>query len=205
MASRGPRKFDEKLSSLLIARVYPLKASVWPKIGKPPRVTKSKREKTIREIRDLVTETLLKTKSSKEIFKDHQYKRQWHPKRGKPRGIAAKKSAFKKWYEKKITVRNCVYIFWQDSKCLYVGRTINGKHRPANHFKKKWFRKATRIDIYAFDLKRDVPRYECMRTHRHHPSESKIKPSRHKYYSRCPICETNREVKSEIKYLFRLR
>lgn len=210
MSLRGSREFDKKLHSLLKTRVYSLKARVWPRIGKPPQVTRSRLKKTIRELQDLATETLLKAESSKRIFSEYQHKKQWHLKRGKPLRKTAKKAAFKKWYEKHVTTRNCVYVFWQIKrgnrpKCLYVGRTINGKHRPIAHFKRRWFGKATRIDVYGFDRKRGVPRFECMKTHRYNPTQSKIIPARKKYYARCPICETNRAIKSEIKDLFRLR
>ena len=56
-----------------------------------------------------------------------------------------KKQSFKKWYESKITTKNCVYAFWNGKRCLYVGRTLNGKGRPTSHFEKHWFGKATKV------------------------------------------------------------
>ena len=205
MSSRALKQFDKQLASLLKARVYELKALVWPNPGNPPHLTPPKIKKAIRNMQASATLTLLKAKQSRRMFDGYDDKRQWHAKRGKPRGIKEKKTAFKRWYEKKITTKNCVYILWHKSKCRYVGRTINGRHRPPAHFSKPWFRNVTRIDIYKFDRKRDVPRFECMRTHRHEPTESKINPARRKYYSRCPICEAKRAIRADIKELFRLK
>lgn len=205
MSSRTERKFDQTLTSILRKRMHWVKHFVWPHRGKPPHLTKTTIEHGISELQDLAKATLLKVKPSKVIFSNYDYKKQWHTKRGKPFRILAKRTAFTEWYQDKITVKNCVYIFWQNRKCLYVGRTLNGHGRPIQHFQKKWFGKCTRIDVYGFDRKRGVPRFECMCTHLHDPTESKIIPARRKYYTKCPICVANEKIKLDLKYLFRLR
>jgi hypothetical protein len=206
MASKNlARRFDAELTRLFDSRIHALRATVWASPGAAPKVTKKKIHRSIERLQNLAEAALLRSKRSKEILRGYDYKRQWHPKKGKGFGRPAKKRRFKEWYSQHITTENCVYVFWRKSTCLYVGRTLNGMGRPSSHFEKHWFGSATRIDIYAFDRKRDVPRFECMMTHRYHPSYSRIKPAAKKYYSRCPICDARRHIQAEIRSLFRLR
>jgi len=205
MASSSERQFDEVLQSLFEARTHDLRSEIWTARGPAPKFTKRKIRNAINQLLNLAEEALLRSKQSKEIIGNYDYKKQWHPKRGKGYGRSAKKQNFQQWYERHITTQNCVYVFWSPSSCLYVGRTLNGKGRPTGHFEKHWFGNATRVDVYGFDRKRNVPRFECMFTHWREPSYSKIKPASKKYYSRCPICDVQRHVKTEIKSLFRLR
>jgi hypothetical protein len=148
---------------------------------------------------------LLGSRRMRRLLKSFDYRKQWHVTRSKGHGRAAKRRNFKQWYERKVTTRNCVYAFWNGKRCLYVGRTLNGKGRPTHHFDKHWFGAVSRVDIFAFDRKRDVPRFECLFTHRHVPSYSRIGPASKKYYLRCPICESKSSIRREIKALFRLR
>jgi hypothetical protein len=199
------RQFDHELERLFDARVHGLRSTIWAAPGAAPAITKEKIRKSIGRLQDLAEAALLRTKRSRRVLRGFDYKRQWHAKKGKGFGRPAKKRSFKRWYEQEITTRNCVYVFWNSKSCLYVGRTLNGKGRPSSHFEKHWFGKATRVDVFAFDRKKDVPRFECMMTHRFKPSYSRMKPSSKRYHSRCPICEARTEIKSDVKSLFRLR
>ena len=205
MAKTTARKFDEELTRLFKARTHQLRAKIWPSRGATGKITKKKVRASIGKLQELAEVALLRSKQGRFVLRNYDYKKQWHPKRGKGFGLAAKKHHFRDWYESHITTQNCVYVFWNKSRCLYVGRTLNGKGWPSSHFEKHWFGKATRLDVYAFRRKRDVPRFECMFTHFKRPSYSRMKPSSKRYYSRCPVCEARREIKSEIKSIFRLR
>ncbi|HVY52083.1 MAG TPA: hypothetical protein VHA07_11060 [Devosia sp.] len=198
-------QFDGVLYDLFEAQTHRLVSRVWPAVGAVQKLTKKKVRRALVTLQKLATEAQLKSKSSKRILGEYDYKKQWHPKRGKGHGKRAKKRNFKEWYSDHITTQNCVYVFWNQKRCLYIGRTLNGKGRPSSHFEKYWFNNATRLDVYAFDRKRDVPRFECMMTHRHDPSYSWITPATKKYYSRCPVCDINKEIKIEISSFFRLK
>jgi hypothetical protein len=206
MPSQLEREFDTQIDRLFRSRIHKLKSAVWPAKGAAPMMTKKKVNHVIGRLQNVTRDAFLRTKGTKKILReDFDYKRQWHPKRGKGWGRAAKSQHFKNWYEKNITTKNCVYAFWQKKNCLYIGRTLNGKGRPTNHFQKYWFGKATRVDVFAFDRKRDVPRFECLLTHKYDPSYSRMKPSAKKYYSRCAVCDGTDSVKSELKTFFRLK
>lgn len=206
MASRLARKFEKQLLRLFRDRTHGLRAAVSAIPGAGPKMTKKKVLAAIDSLQDLAEKALLRSKRCKDILrKDYDDKKQWHPKRGKGYGRAAKRQSFKEWYDRHVTTQNCVYVFWGPTGCLYVGRTLSGKGRPSSHFDKHWFGKATRIDIYGFDRRKDIPRFECMLTHREKPSYSQITPGSKKFHSRCPICDAQGEIEDEIKRLFRLR
>lgn len=205
MTTGTARRFNNELKKLFDARTYQLKTNIWPGRGPVLKITKKKIRRSIAKLEDLAEIGLLRSKNCKHLLRDFDYKKQWHPKLGKGYGRFERKRRFKEWYERHIATQNCVYAFWSPHGCLYVGRTLNGKGRPSSHFEKYWFGKATRLDIYAFERKRDVPRFECMFTHRHGPSYSKIRPASKKFYSRCPICDVREQIRTDVKSLFRLR
>lgn len=177
---------------------------MWPISGTAPHFGRADISLAIRRLRNIAENDYLKSRHARRLLKDYDYKRQWHSKKGKGFGREAKKQSFKRWYEKNITTENCVYAFWNGKRCLYVGRTLNGKGRPTSHFEKHWFGKATRVDVYGFDRRRDVLCFECLLTHRRNPS-SKIKPAKKKYYLLCPVCEGKDFIGDEVRWIFRLR
>ena len=205
MVSAPARDFERVLGRLLRARTHRISSVVQAKPGPAPNITRAKLTNAIDKLQSLAERELLRQKHVKGILQGFNYKKQWHAKKGKGWGVDAKKKNFKQWYERHIRTRNCVYAFWSRSKCVYVGRTLNGKGRPTSHFDKRWFGSITRLDIYGFDRKREVPRFECMLTHRHRPTQSKIRPATKKYYARCPICEARKKIRNEMRSLFRLR
>jgi Zn ribbon nucleic-acid-binding protein len=205
MASRAARQFNAEVSRLFKARTHKLRSTIWPTRGREPRVSRSTIRETISKLQTLAEKALLSSQFSRKIFRGYDYKKQWHAKKGKGHGRTEKRKSFKQWYENHIKTQNCVYVFWQGQRCLYVGRTLNGQGRPTTHFERYWFGRASRVDVHGFERKRDVPRFECMLTHRYHPVYSRMKPSSKKYYTRCPVCEANKKIQVEVEKLFRLR
>src|SRR5258708_7965327 len=116
-----------------------LRGEIWPMRGAAGKITKKKIRTSISRLQDIAQAAQLRAKHSKAILANYDYKKQWHPKRGKGFGRSAKRRHFKRWYENHITTQNCIYVFWSRSMCLYVGRTLNGKGRPSSHFEKHWF------------------------------------------------------------------
>jgi hypothetical protein len=205
MTTRAQKLFENRLYLLFRIRTHPLRAYLWPTTGQAPQLTKKRLRRHITKLQEIAGDDYLASREAKRVFGSYDYKRQWHSKRNKGFGVSAKKKSFKNWYERNITTKNSVYVFWDKSKCLYVGRTLNGKGRPTSHFEKYWFRRATRVDVFSFDRKRDVPKYECVLTHRWNPAYSKITPSRKRYYTACPICDGRRYISRSLTSLFRFR
>jgi hypothetical protein len=199
------RRFDEALTDLWTRHTSPLKRDIWKKNGRPAPLTPKKRDSIISEMEALVETELLKSDHVKELLDSWEHKKQWHHKIGKPHLLSERTKLFKKWYDEHITTKNCVYIFWNESECLYVGRTINGSGRPTQHFTKDWCKKTTRIDIYGFERRTEVPRFECLKTHSCDPKHSEIKPSRHKYDKHCPICKDQKHISRTLKDILRFK
>jgi len=167
MPSRAAKQFESELQRLFRARTHELRNYMWPSSGMAPKLTTKRIKRTIIKLSNIAEADYLKSHDARNLLKSFDYKCQWHSKKGKGFGRIAKKRSFKDWYDKRITTKNCVYAIWNRSRCLYVGRTLNGKGRPTAHFEKHWFGKATRVDVFGFDRRRDVPRFECMMTHKH--------------------------------------
>jgi hypothetical protein len=154
---------------------------------------------------ELAVEILVKRRARMEFRGAYAAKRQWQVKRGKGQGVGAKQENFKRWYEKDVGNKNCVYVFWAKRRCVYVGRTLRGHGRPAGWFDRVWFQPVTRIDIYSVRTPTQVPKAECLATHMFDPAENKNWPSIGKYTKKCPICEATREIDHELNSIFRLR
>jgi hypothetical protein len=206
MAKKLIKSFDTRLHALFVDRTHWLKSLVRRKTpGAAPVFGRKKVNKAIESLQDISTDILLRSKLVAKPSELYDLKRQWHPKRNKGWGIDQKKARFNTWYEEKVDYQNCVYSFWDNRKCLYVGRTLKGKGRPSSHFEKAWFGRATRVDIWGVRDKRKVPMLECLATHRFEPSHSKNKPSTVKHASKCPICQVHGNIREELRQIFRLR
>jgi len=98
-----------------------------------------------------------------------------------------------------------IYIFWSGKKCKYVGKSIVGGTRPQIHFEKYWFNDVTKINIYSTSQRSQIPKLECLAIHRFEPSVNCYKPSFSGNAKSCPICDTEKLIKQEIKSIFKLR
>jgi hypothetical protein len=203
--SKAARQFDGELVALFRTRTHELRNYMWPTRGAVPNFTKQRVRNTIESLRDIAEGDYLKSREARRLLRKFDYKRQWHAKRGKGFGRTAKKRSFKMWFAKKINAKNCVYAFWNGSRCLYVGRTRRGKGRPTSHFEKYWFGQVTRVDVFGFRGRRDVPQFECMLTHKARPTYAEHKPSSQRYHTPCPVCAGRRRIGLEVRRLFRLR
>lgn len=206
MSNNAVVEFDRKLKKLFSDRTHWLLSLIKkPKPGKAPSIDKKKVEKNVSMLQVLATKALLRNRAITSLTNLYDTKKQWRVTTQKGWGVAQKKRAFIEWFDKYIPFDNCVYAFWAKRRCRYVGRTLKGKNRPQSHFEKHWFTGVTRIDIYAARASRDISKLECLATHRFLPSHNKIKPSSRKGNSKCPICQTHKAIRSEVKSIFRLR
>lgn len=199
-------KFENKLQKLFDRRTSWLrKAILKKKPGRPHIFNRQKVEPRLHELGEVATEILVRRRGRGEFRRVVDRPRQWHVKRGKGFGIEAKRRKFKRWYEKQIGNKNCVYSFWSRDGCVYVGRTLRGKGRPAGWFDRVWFQPVKRIDIYSVRRRSEVPKAECLAVHLFDPSENKNRPSIGRYTKKCPICKAAKEIDKELESIFRLR
>jgi hypothetical protein len=205
MTKRAVLAFDHQLERLFDDRTHWLKAQVRkPGVGKAPTFGRSKVNKAIRQLKKQASLCLLPKYRGREFRKLYDNKKQWQVK-SKGWGLDRKRRSFDVWFERYIPHTNCVYLFWAGRKCRYIGRTLKGKGRPQSHFEKAWFGAVTRIDILSCKKARNVPKLECIATHRFDPTYSKIKPAAKKWAAKCPICETHKRIRNEVRSLFRLK
>jgi hypothetical protein len=200
------KKFERELEKLFKRRTSWLRHAIGKnKPGRPHVFNRKKVKPKLDELGEIASEILVRRRAKGEFRRVIHRKRQWHVKRGKGFGVEAKRESFKRWYDKHIGNKNCVYVFWAGRKCVYVGRTLRGKGRPAGWFDRVWFQPVNRIDVYPVHNRSDVPKTECLAVHLFDPAENKNWPSINRYTKKCPICTATKDIDHELQSIFRLR
>jgi hypothetical protein len=206
MSKHAAVQFNRKLSKLFDQYTFWLRKAVDKgSLGRPPKVNRAKISKSIKQLQDLASEATCMSFAKEQFQRIVKQKKQWQVKTSKGWGRREKKKSFDHWFKKHINHPNCIYIFWKNKNAVYVGRTIKGKSRPQNHFSEVWFPKVTRIDIFSTTSPTEVSKLECLAIHRFDPVENRMKASRPKSAKRCPVCVLRKEIKSELRNIFRLR
>jgi hypothetical protein len=196
--------FRRALDEMFQKRVKWLKHAVGDKApGRPSEVNKRARDKAIVNLQALAESILAKGFATRE-FKAHTGgKRQWHV---TGHGHRKQMEKFDAWYAKKCgDFLNCIYIYWKGKKPLYVGRTTKGGSRPSSHLSSKRTNGATRVDVYAVPKRSELSKLECLAWHRFDPSRNNVRPAGQKYDKKCPMCKVNKNIKSELSSMFRLK
>src|SRR5207249_2415022 len=107
------KDFERQLEKLLDRRTAWLRRAIGRKRpGPAPMFTKSKVKPRVERLTEIARDIVLRKRGSKELRRCVEFKRRWFPKRGKGKGVDARKASFKRWYDRKIGSRNCVYVFW---------------------------------------------------------------------------------------------
>jgi hypothetical protein len=196
------RQFIRRLDRLYVRRTGWLRTILTRNNPGPAiSLTKRHRENAIKELQAIASYALSRKLAKREFKRSVARKKTWM---AKDRGKDAKLKNFRSWARKRIDKESGkVYVFWHKKKCLYVGRTGGKGSRPSHQFKKDWFKATTRITVYMAPRKSSIPRLECLAVHRFLPSRNKIKVSKEKWTPRCPLCRLHREIKTELRTIFR--
>lgn len=206
MGKHAALAFSRQLVDLFERRTHWLRARVnKPGRGRAPSLNRSTVTRGIDRLQKLASACLAAQYARREFDKTVDQHKQWHVTKRKGRGWREKKRSFGRWYTTNIDHRNCIYVFWNRSKCLYVGKTVRGRGRPQSHFGKIWFPRATRIDIYSTSQKSQVPRLECLAIHRFNPSENRQRAALKKWTKKCPVCIVHSQIRKELRRIFSLR
>ncbi|MBI1807002.1 MAG: GIY-YIG nuclease family protein [Ignavibacteria bacterium] len=199
------KEFERQLDKLFLQRTHWLRNEVGlKKVGKPPIFDRSKVDKAIERLQ-LIASNALSSKLAKKEFNHFVSKRKNYLIKG--RGPEAKKELFEIWFSKHFPKsKGLVYAFWgKKGKCIYVGRTGSHGSRPSSHFEKYWFPAVRRAKVFSVDGKSQIPKLECLAIHHFQPSRNKNKASTGKWTKACPLCETHKHIRKELRSIFRLR
>lgn len=197
-------KFNNALDELFQKRTYKLCSKIGlKKPGQPPKITRKFIKKEISNLQEIASHVLA-NKLVKTEFKKHMHKKKtWHI---KGHGVEGKKKVFEKWFRKEFpNLKSCVYVFWGNKKCIYVGRTGRGGSRPSDHFKIHWFKDVNRIDIFQFTSKSQTPKLECLAIHHFEPARNKKKSAIKKWTKKCPLCAIHKDIEKELRKIFKLK
>lgn len=200
------KQFESKLNKtfrIRVSKLFQILGKSHP--GPLTKLTKYKIGNLLENLEELSRAIITKRKGKKEFKLSKIESRRWHPKKNKGWSRDSKKESFSHWFDNEVPIRNCVYVFWSPKKCLYVGRTMNGKGQPQSHFKEHWFNQTTQIDIHIVKSINQLHKAECLAIDRFEPHYNKNKSSKWKYYKKCPVCTDVNKIKSELSKIFRLK
>jgi hypothetical protein len=196
-------QFNHALDRLYERRTDKLRHILAGKAGPLLTLTKKKRDSTIRELQEIISKALAKTIAKRGFKTLVIHKKTW---RTKGWGTDKKKKIFRAWVRKKISPkRGKIYVFWKKRECRYVGRTRGRGSRPSHHFKRGWFNRTTRIDVYSAHRRRSIPLLECLAIHRFRPTRNKVKASKQNWTPRCPLCTLHKQIRTELRKIYRFR
>lgn len=206
MAHWPSTEFRAELNRLFRRRTYWLRSAVeGPRPGPPPTLSRRQVRRAITRLQELASEALADHLARDEFEDAVTFRRSWHVKRGKGRGVDAKRRAFNRWFDDELGPATYVYVFWNRRRCVYVGKTARSGRRISSHFDKHWFGGVTRVDVYATTGRRVLPALECLAIHGFQPTRNKFRAERRKWTRRCPLCSVHRMIDSELRDIFRLR
>jgi hypothetical protein len=196
-------EFSRQLDKLFHARTHWLRILFGgKKPGPPPLFGRRKVSYGIAKLQTIASDAFARKLSKAEFSKFTTTKRAWHV---KGHGRPEKRRKFDQWFEQNVGNDKCIYVFWKSKACVYVGRTGNGGSRPQNHFEKFWFGGVTRVDIYPVRQRSQIPKLECLAIHRFQPMRNKSKASSQKWQKKCPMCKIHRDIRNELRSIFRLK
>jgi len=194
------KTFERKLSTLLHRRIDPLVRLIKPKRGPQKVFTKRHREDGIAELQELAEQILRKAVVPGRLKEITSGSRRTML-RG--RGIDDRFKQMCAWAEQSLR-GPIIYSFWRGKRCLYVGK--GGSWRRLRSYRRHiLLQEATSLRVRMVAGKSHVAMAECMSIHLHNPKHNINQSSKPKYSKRCPICKTNREIRDELRSLFRMK
>lgn len=197
-------EFRRELDGLYEKRTDFIRNYLSNKRGARAVLTSSRLRETIRRLQQLDEDDNARPYAKEWFRKRTAQRRAWYVSQRKGHTQDQKRATFKKWYDQRIGTDYCVYLLWKGRRCWYVGRTKRGRGRPTAHFDKRWFAGVTRLDVYEVPRRRDLPTLECLAIHLHHPVRNKQKAATQKWTSKCPLCKEQKEIRDEVRAVFRL-
>jgi len=167
------------------------------------KMSRKGREKEIKNLSNLVIETMIRNKKIKEEFSQttERIKSLRIPKGN----LRNRFNKFLQRATKKIHDRKFIYIFWgNDKKCLYVGESKVGVGRLRGYRRSIIFKEARRTEIRV-PVPKGLTKLECMAIHILKPKYNEIRGPKTKYARKCPICKSTKRVKKELRNVFAIK
>jgi len=206
MSTHASVAFRRELEALFRRRTQWLRSSVeTPHPGRRVSLSKGHVDNAVVRLQELASEVLAEKLARREFELGVRGRRSWHAKRGKGRGVDAKRRSFNQWFDKHLGAGTFVYVFWRRRNCIYVGKTRRSGRRISGHFEKHWFGSVTRVDVYQTTGRRVLPALECLAIHRFQPARNKFKAEKRKWTRRCALCKVHRQINDELRRIFRFR
>ncbi|MBI5712279.1 MAG: hypothetical protein HZC38_02460 [Chloroflexi bacterium] len=197
-------EFIYELDSLYHQRTHWLRSVLGvKKPGLPPKFDRKRVNRGITQLQKIASDALANKLAKKEFSQFAAEKRGWHI---KGHGRKQQRKEFIGWFDETFgRHQECIYIFWNRHKCIYIGRTGKGGGRPQSHFEKYWFGEVDRVDIYPVKQTSQLPKLECLAIHRFLPTRNESKAATKAWTKKCPLCRVHKDIEGELRKIYRLK
>lgn len=193
-------EFERRLDALWFRRTAALRSLVNKRPGRRSDLSKPLREKAIADLQDLATEILCRGLAKREMGKLTRYRRRRHL---VGRGLKARYERIVSWAEQHLD-GPIIYSFWRGRRCLYVGKATTW-HRLKSYRKSVYLLQASTLKVHAIQGGSQLSKAECLATHLFSPRDNAVKAARKKWSKLCPVCAVCRQIRGELRALFRMR
>jgi hypothetical protein len=194
------KAFDRKLDELWHRRTATIRAHVRRRPGVQKALTKKNREDAIEGLCQLAEQVICRRDAKKELDSIVRRSRRTVV-RG--RGIASRFLNIKTWARKHLK-GPIIYSFWRGNRCLYVGKGKSWRRLGA-YQKSVYLRDASTLRVKMVRSVSYLPKAECLCTHLFDPRDNRVKAAAKTYSKKCPICRATKQIRDEIRDLFRMR
>ena len=194
------KAFDRELDDLWHRRTAPIRAHVRRRPGAPKSLTKKGRENAIAALCRLAEQVICRRDARRELESIVRRSRRTVL-RG--RGLEARFGNIKTWAQKHLK-GPIIYSFWRGNRCLYVGKGKSWRRLGA-YQKSVYLRDASTLRVKMVRSPSYLPKAECLCTHLYEPRDNRAKAASKTYPQKCPICRATKQIRDEIRELFRMR
>lgn len=194
------KAFTRKLDELWHRRTAPIRAHVRRRSGVQKGLTKKKREAAIAELCQLAEQVICRRDAKKEL---ESMVRQSRRTVVRGRGLESRFRNIKLWARQNLS-GPIIYSFWRGNRCLYVGKGKSWRRLGA-YQKSIYLRDASTLRVKMVRSLSYLPKAECLCTHLYEPRDNRVKAASKTYSKKCPICRATKQIREEIRDLFRMR
>ena len=194
------KQFERRLSILLHRRTDRLLGLIKLKRGRKKDFTKRHREDGILELQELAAKILRKESVGRLLAEITSGRRRTML---AGHGLEEKFRRMCVWAEGSLH-GPIIYSFWQGKRCVYVGKGSSWR-RLRSYRRDVLLQQATSLRVRMISGKSNLAKAECMSIHMYQPTQNVNRSSKPKYSKKCPLCQTNRQIRDELRSLFKMR
>jgi len=193
------KDFERTLFKLWRRRIENIESLVKSRKGRPLYFRKYDRDRGIKQLEELANQIVTKQGAKKELNSVTVYR-----KTRQISGTSFRRQSRLIQLAKTHLKGAIIYAFWKNRRCMYVGKGKSWK-RLLGYQNSVYLHNATRISVRGISGPSQLGKAECLSKHLFNPQYNKITPAKTKHGKPCPVCKAKRQIRLELRSLFRLK